>query len=79
MGPCSYSDNTTKIKQRRHFSLLELFIDGTEIVLINDNNKSFKLPNGLFISSTEENKDEKRLTAELEKVRVISFNSKPLV
>ena len=54
---CTNSDDNTKIKQRRHFSLHELFIDGTEIDLINDKNKPFELPIGSFISSAEENTD----------------------
>ena len=56
---CNYSPDNTKIEQRRHFGLIELFIDGTEIDLINDNNKSLELPVGSFISSTKQNKDTK--------------------
>ena len=51
----SYTADNSKIKQRRHLSLHELFIDGTEIDLINNSIKSFKLHIGSFISSTEEN------------------------
>ena len=33
----------TKIEQRRHFELLGLFIDGTEIYFQHDNNKSQRI------------------------------------
>ena len=62
---CTYSTDITKIKQRRHFSLHELFIDGTEIDLIADSNKSFELPIGSSIFSTEETKGKKMLTSNL--------------
>ena len=76
---CTYSDDNTKFKQRRHFSLHELFIDGTEIDLITVSNKSFELPFSSLISNTDENKDIINAYPQLEKVKIFTFYSKPFV
>ena len=70
---CTYTSENSKIKQRRHWSLHELFLDGTEIDFINDSIKSLELHIGSFISSTEEEMNKKMLTPQLEKVKVFTF------